>query len=121
MIQHLHPLLFLLAAAPAPASQYQPPAAMAGTWDLTWQTRRGPRREGYFVIRQDGERVEAEIHGRGAVKARGTVNGSAFALRGSRMAVPYRIDGRVSGAHLEGTIRILTVERRFTGTRRPPP
>ena len=112
-----------LAAAAAPASAAQAPrpaaAAIAGTWDLTWQTRRGPRREGRFVITQQGSALRGEIHGRGSVKAKGSVSGSAFTLRGSRMAVPYTITGRVAGDRMEGSIKVLSVTRHFTGARRP--
>jgi hypothetical protein len=109
-----------LAPPALPAQAPQPaPAAVAGTWDLTWQTRKGPRREGRFVIAQQGSAIRGEIYGRGSVKAKGTVSGSAFTLRGNRMAVPYTISGRVSANRMEGTIEVLSVTRRFTGTRRP--
>jgi hypothetical protein len=113
----------LLAATAAPAVMAPAPrpaaAAIAGNWDLTWQTRKGPRREGRFVITQQGSELRGEIHGRGSVKAKGTASGSAFTLRGSRMAVPYTIAGRVSGNRMEGTIEVLSVTRRFTAARRP--
>jgi hypothetical protein len=102
------------AQAPRPAA-----AAIAGTWDLTWQTRKGPRREGHFVITQQGSALRGEIYGRGSVKAKGSATGSAFTLRGSRMAVPYTIVGRVAGNRMEGSIEVLSVTRRFTGARRP--
>lgn len=108
------------AAGAAPGQTAQPAAAsLAGTWDLTWQTRKGPRREGRLVIAQQGAAITGEIHGRGSVKAKGSVAGPAFTLRGRRMAVPYTIAGRVSGARMEGTIKVLTVTRHFTGVRRP--
>ena len=91
---------------------------MAGTWDLIWQTRHGPEQKGYLVVRQSGTRLEAEIHGQGSVKAKGTLAGRQFALRGSRLAIPYLIAGTVEGNRLAGSLRILSVERRFTGLRR---
>lgn len=113
---------FALAAAPLAPVFSQPapaaPAAMAGTWDLTWQTRHGPERNGWLVVTQDGNRIAAEIHGKGAVKAKGTISGQAYTLRGSRMMVPYTIAGRVEGDRLTGTLSILSVRRSFTGTRR---
>jgi hypothetical protein len=115
----------VLAAAPAPPGTAQAPqpaaAAIAGTWDLIWQTRKGPRREGWFVITRQGAALRGEIHGRGSVKAKGNVSGSDFTLRGSRMAVPYTITGRVAGNRMEGTLKVLSVTRHFTGTRRPWP
>jgi opacity protein-like surface antigen len=114
-------LALAAAAAPAAAAQAPQPAVarIAGTWDLTWQTRKGPRREGRFFITQQGSALRGEIYGRGRVKAKGKVTGSDFTLRGSRMAVPYTITGRVAGNRMEGAIRILSVTRRFTGARRP--
>ena len=98
--------------------QAQPAASIEGTWDLTWTTRRGPERNGYMVITRSGNRLQAQIHGKGEVKAKGSLNGSAFSLKGSRMAVPYRIEGIWHGDRLEGSIKVLSVERRFTGVRR---
>jgi hypothetical protein len=109
-------LLALLIAQPAGA---QAPPRFDGIWDLTWQTRHGPQQRGYFVLRRQGDRLDGEIHGQGSVRASGTVNGSVFQLRGSRMLVPYRIEGRVRGDRMEGELKILSVDRRFTGVRRP--
>jgi hypothetical protein len=107
-------LLCLPAAAPAQA----PAASAAGTWDLVWQTRKGPTRSGWLVVAQRGSDVRAQIHGRGAVKASGTISGSALTLKGSRLAVPYVIAARVDGDRMEGSLKMLSVERRFTGYRR---
>jgi hypothetical protein len=117
------PLLlgFAILAASAPLRAGPPaeaPAAMAGTWDLIWQTRHGPERKGYLVVRQFGARLEAEIHGQGQVKAKGAMAGNVFTLRGSRMMVPYVISGRVDDGRLTGSLKILSVERRFIGARR---
>jgi len=105
-------------AATQGPSQAPTASSLVGTWDLTWQTRKGPRREGYLVVSQRGNAVEAKIHGRGAVTARGTVTGETFALRGSRLAVPYRIDGVFKGNDMTGSIRVLSVKRDFAGKRR---
>lgn len=116
-------LLGLLAAAACGAAATQGSAQrgqdrLDGIWDLTWTTRRGPQQKGYLVLRQNGGEVRGEIHGRGNVSARGTVNGHNFVLRGSRMMVPYRIEGRWDGDRLEGALKVLSVDRRFTGIRR---
>jgi hypothetical protein len=111
----------LLAAPAAPAAQPGPAPAAAAieeTWDLTWQTRHGPRQSGWLVLRVTGSQVVGEIHGRGSVTARGSVAGSGFTLRGTRMLVPYTVEGRVTGTRMEGRFRAMSVERRFTGTRR---
>ncbi|HEX8571821.1 MAG TPA: hypothetical protein VF759_03620 [Allosphingosinicella sp.] len=110
-------LIALSFAGPA-ASAREATVSVAGTWDLVWQTRKGPRREGRFVIVQQGTAIRGEIHGRGSVRAKGTATGSAFTLRGSKMAVPYTISGRVSGNRMEGTLKVMSVTRSFTGTRR---
>lgn len=34
------------------------------------------------------------------------------------MLVPYRIEGRLEGERLEGVLKVLSVERHFTGARR---
>lgn len=112
--------LLALAIAGAAALPAQAPAPrFDGIWDLTWQTRRGPERRGYIVVTRHGAGLAGEIHGRGSVRARGTVSGAHFVLRGSRMLVPYAIEGSVRGDHMEGSLKVLSVERRFTGVRRP--
>lgn len=107
-------VLSLALAAQAQA----PPPRFEGTWDLTWQTRRGPRQSGYLVLRQRGLVLTAEIHGRGSVNAAGGTSGSRFVLRGSRMLVPYRIEGSIEGDRMEGAFKVMSVDRRFTGARR---
>lgn len=89
-----------------------------GTWDLTWQTRRGPQQRGHLVLTQSGGALSGAIHGRGSVRATGSTEGSRFVLRGRRMLVPYRIEGQVSGDRMEGALKALSVHRRFTGVRR---
>ena len=107
-----------LAQAAAQAPQTQPTASLQGVWDLTWTTRRGPQQKGYLRITQQGSELRAEIHGRGRINARGRVSGRRFDLRGSRMLVPYRIEGQVSGNRMVGVLKVMSVERRFTGNRR---
>jgi hypothetical protein len=89
-----------------------------GIWDLIWQTRSGPRQRGYLVLHQGGNALSGEIHGQGSITASGTIGGSAFVLRGSRMLVPYRIEGNVRGDRMEGALKVMSVDRRFTGIRR---
>ena len=52
------------------------------------------------------------------MRAIGSTSGSSFVLRGSRMLTPYRIEGRVTGDRMEGALKVLSVDRRFTGVRR---
>ncbi|MEA3053338.1 MAG: hypothetical protein QOG72_2241 [Sphingomonadales bacterium] len=109
---------WLAAAITAAAAAAPAPAGLTGTWDLTWATRHGPERSGWLVMRQEGSRLSAEIHGRGHVRAIGSATGTAFSLRGSRLAVPYTISGRIDGDRMQGSLKVLSVERRFTGSRR---
>jgi hypothetical protein len=108
----------LLAALPGLAAAQAPAASAAGTWDLVWQTRKGPSRSGWLVVTQRGSAVHAEIHGRGAVSADGSLAGPVMTLKGSRLAIPYVIAARVDGDRIEGSLKVLSVERRFTGYRR---
>lgn len=103
---------------PAPASPPQAAARLDGTWDLQWQTSRGSAPGGYLVISQDGRELTAELHGRGSLRASGTIDGNGFTLRGTRLFVPYTLTGTVNGAAIEGTLKVTSVERRFTGRRR---
>ena len=97
----------------------QPPRGVEGTWDLIWQTRHGPQPSGYLVLTRRGAAIDGEIHGQGSVRASGTVTATGFVLRGRRMLVPYTIEGRVRGDRMEGSLKMLSVDRRFTGRRRP--
>ena len=106
-------LLWLAAAVPAPAA-----LPIEGIWDLTWQTRHGPERNGYLVIRGDRGRLLAEIHGKGAVNASGSATGSTFLFRGTRMMVPYTLSGSWSGDAMQGELKVLSVDKHFTGARR---
>jgi hypothetical protein len=94
------------------------PSNVAGTWDLTWQTRKGPSRKGYLVITRQGTQLRARIHGQGEISAKGTVSGSAFTLQGTRYAVRYTIAGCVQGDRMAGSLKVLSVEKHFTGQRR---
>ena len=94
------------------------PVDARGIWDLEWVTKRGPRRSGWFDISQDSSGIVVAMHGRGQVRARGTLSGRRLAVRGSRMMVPYRIDADIEGDRMSGAFRVLGRERRFIGYRR---
>ena len=119
-VRFLHIAAALVAGAIGPdaAIGQARPAGIEGTWDLIWQTRHGPEQNGYLLLRFEGGQLVGEIHGRGAVTARGSMSGQDFHLGGSRMLVPYRIDGRLSGDRIAGRLRMLSVDRRFQGVRR---
>lgn len=105
--------------APLSAQGLAQASALEGTWDLTWQTRHGPQRSGFIVMRREGASLVGEIHGQGAITARGSLSGATFNLTGSRMLVPYRLDGRLVAGRIEGSLPVLSIERRFIGLRRP--
>ena len=107
--------LGLAAAAAQPAG-----APIEGTWDLSWMTKRGPRQSGYLVIARTGDDLRVEMHGRGKVRARGRATGSTFVVRGTRLAVPYRIEGRWQGDRMDGAFKVLSTSLRFTAARRRP-
>ena len=102
----------------AAAAHAEAVANLQGIWDLSWPTRNGPRQSGYLRFEQNGSALNVELHGKGSVRAQGTVNGRNFTVRGSRMLVPYRIEGQANGDRMEGVFKVLNVERHFTGTRR---
>jgi len=106
----------VLSAAWAEAARA--PQRIGGTWDLTWKNRRGEIRRGSMVIEQRGSQLFAEVYDRGGATATGSIAGSDFTLRGSRMALPFVVTGRVKGRRMSGTLQALGIERRFTGTRR---
>jgi hypothetical protein len=105
------------AASVVPASA-QAPATIQGTWDLTRQTRHGPERSGYLVIRADRDRLVAQIHGRGAIKASGSAAGNSFSFHGTQMLVPYALSGTWSGDRMQGELKVMSVDKHFTGQRR---
>ena len=110
----------LTAAPQAPVAQTAAePASFAGTWDLFWRTRQGgTQQQGYLVVTQDGSRLAAQVHGKGSLKAMGTAEGRVFALHGRKMGAPFTIGGRLEDDRLHGSVKVLSVERRFVGVRR---
>lgn len=108
-------------APPALISQAEAaarPAAMAGTWDLTWKNRRGETRRGSMTVEQRGSELVATVYDRGGATATGSVEGSSFTLHGRRLALPFTVTGRVQGRKMRGTLLALGIERHFTGVRR---
>ena len=94
------------------------PQQIGGTWVANWQNSRGETRKGLIVIDQRGSQLSARIESHGNVTATGTLQGSAFTLRGSRMGVPFTVTGRVQGKRMSGLLSAILTERRFTATRR---
>lgn len=108
------------AGLPYPSAASAAPKAqrMAGTWDLTWKSRRGATRTGSMVVEQRGTELFAQVYDRGGATATGTVSGSSFVLRGTRLALPFTVTGRVQGRRMTGMLTAIGTERRFTGVRR---
>jgi hypothetical protein len=71
-----------------------------------------------MVIEQYGTELFAEVYDRGGATATGLIAGSAFTLRGSRLALPFTVTGRVKGRKMSGLLVALGTERRFIGIRR---
>lgn len=127
--QALRPAVLMLAAlglsgmsvpflASAPALAAPKVQKMGGTWDLSWKSRRGNTRTGQMVVEQRGAQLFAEVYDRGGATATGSIAGSAFTLRGSRLALPFTVTGRVKGSRMTGTLTAIGTERHFTGVRR---
>jgi hypothetical protein len=91
---------------------------IGGTWVANWQNSRGETRKGLIVIDQRGSQLSARIESHGNVTATGTLQGSNFTLRGSRMGVPFTVTGRVQGKKMSGALNAILVERQFTAVRR---
>lgn len=106
----------LLSSAPALAAPKL--QRMGGTWDLSWRSRRGNLRTGYMVVEQRGAQLFAEVFDRGGATATGTISGSDFILRGTRLAIPFTVTGRIKGNRMVGTLTAIGTERHFTGIRR---
>jgi hypothetical protein len=106
----------LLSAEAAAASRK--PQQIGGTWDATWRNSRGAPRKGLIVVDQRGDQLSARIVDRGNVTATGSIEGSAFTLRGTRLGVPFTITGRVQGRKMSGSLTAILTDRRFTATRR---
>jgi pimeloyl-ACP methyl ester carboxylesterase len=120
----LPPFALPAVATPAPAAAAGAAAVagpIQGTWDLQWQTPRGSSPGGYLVIRQSGNALEADLHGRGSIRASGRIAGSGFTLSGQRLFVPYTITGTVDGDRIEGVLKVMSIERTFVGVRRTLP
>ena len=108
----------LLASGPLRAQPAAGSSSIAGTWDVSWQARSGATKRGTLVIRQEGSRIAAEVHGEGNSRASGTIEGSRFTLRGSRFLVPYTLSGSYDADRIDGEFRMLRMLRNFTGNRR---
>ncbi|HEX8244641.1 MAG TPA: hypothetical protein VF541_14140, partial [Longimicrobium sp.] len=95
-----------------------PPADVAGLWALVWDAASGPRESGSLLLRQEGEKVRAELRGRGSLDAEGTVRGHRLRITGTRLLTRYEIVAAVQGDTMRGTLDVLTIHRAFTGVRR---
>jgi len=94
-----------------------PTADVAGRWTMFWTTATGPRESGYLVLRQNGARVDAELHGQGSLQAEGSVRGELLVLAGRRMLVPFELRAAARADTLTGVLRVLSVRRAFTAVR----
>ena len=109
----------VVAVLASPAAGQSP---MSGTWDLFWPTRDGrTEQQGWLVVEQTGPRVLVQVHGKGSLRASGTAQENSFEVRGRKMGAPFTIQARVRGERLTGSVKVLSVTRRFEGVRRREP
>ena len=104
-------------SAPAEAAA-RGPQQIGGTWEAAWRNSSGELRRGLIVVQQNGARISARIESHGNVTATGSITGSNFILRGTRLGVPFTVTGRVAGKKMTGMLTAILVERHFTATRR---
>ena len=105
-------------AAEAEARAPRGPLQIGGTWVAVWQNSSGETRKGLIVVDQRGTRLSARIESHGNVTATGSIAGSTFTLRGTRLGIPFTITGRVQGKKMSGMLTAILLERHFTATRR---
>jgi Tfp pilus assembly protein FimT len=94
------------------------PQQIAGTWEAAWRNSSGETRKGLIVVQQRGTQLSARIESHGNVTATGSIAGSTFTLRGTRLGIPFTITGRLKGKTMSGMLTAILVERHFTATRR---
>jgi hypothetical protein len=107
-----------LLTAEAAAQARRGPQQIGGTWVATWRNSHGEARKGLIVVEQHGSQLSARIESHGNVTATGSIAGSGFTLRGTRLGVPFTIVGRIEGKKMSGTLTAIFVERHFTAVRR---
>lgn len=117
-LAHLTGFAGVATLSPPPAQAASRPQQMGGTWDLSWKNRRGETRTGHMVVEQRGAQLYAEVYDRGGATATGSIAGSDFTLRGSRLLIPFTVTGRIKGRKMTGMLTAPGTERRFTGIRR---
>lgn len=105
-------------SAPAP-SPGEATADLSGVWAMSVEKRRGGAQEWTLTLRQEGERLEGFIRSEGGdLAVTGTVRGRAVALSAQKMGVTVEFPAAFDGEKLAGTMRSLTVERRWTARRK---
>lgn len=105
-------------SAPAPSSDTET-ADVGGVWAMSVEKRRGGTQEWTLTLRQEGERLEGFIRSEGGdLRVEGTVRGRAVELSAKKMGVTVEFPATFDGEQLAGTMRALTVERRWTARRR---
>jgi hypothetical protein len=107
-----------------PAVAAKQPAAVAGTWEISWPGRQGPRT---VVLRfeQDGEKLSGSIGGRGRGAAgsqiKGSVKGNKISfkieMRTQRGDVTLTFRGKVEGDAMSGEVAVGQMTARWTGRR----
>ena len=94
-------------------------ADLNGVWAMSVEKRRGGAQEWTLTLRQEGEKLEGSIRSEGGdLPVTGTVKGRAVELSAKRMGATVEFPATFDGEQLAGTMRALTVERRWTARRR---
>jgi pimeloyl-ACP methyl ester carboxylesterase len=109
---------FVPPAAQLPVDSTGPPANVAGTWAMIWQSASGGRESGSMVLTQDGSNVHAVLRGQGSLEAEGTVRGRLLVVKGRRLFTGFEIRAAAQGDTLRGALDVLTLHREFIAVRR---
>ena len=101
-------------AAPEEAS-----AVVAGTWEMSVEKRKGGAEVWTLTLAQEGETLKGSILSAGGdLPVEGTLRGRALKLSAKKMGVTVDFPATFDGEKLEGTMRVLTINRRWTARRR---
>jgi hypothetical protein len=109
-------LVLGLTAAAAPK-----PASVAGTWDMSFQGRRGTM-TATLTIEQDGGKIKGTLKGRrGESPLKGTVKGGKidFTVKRETPRGDFRQEfkGTVSGDRMKGTVHMFRFDIDWTAKR----
>ena len=92
---------------------------VAGTWDMRVLKRRGGTQNWTLMLEQNGTRLSGTINSEGGdLPVNGTIEGRNISLSAERFGVTVEFPATFNGDTMTGTMRVLTVNRQWTATRR---